>query len=361
MRVFQNIGLYAAYVARIERLWYDAPTFGAKVQALVDDRFGGVHYLKPVIERDPSLFFVAGDSVSLQKQWSKEMGMRSDVPLDEILLAQIEHHRTEIFYNLDPVRYDNKFLTRMPGCVKKTIAWRAAPSGNAHFLNHDLIVNNYPNLSAQYRALGAKTAYFHPGHDPAMDQFSSNLERPIDVLFIGGYSRHHLERATTLEAVARLANRHKVIYNLDVSRATQLAETPLGWIGPLTKLRRPKSIRQITQAPVFGLDMYRQISRAKIVINGKVDIAGPDRGNMRVWEALGCNAMLITDPGRYPGKMVPDKDFVIAGNAEETSDTIKKLLEDHNQRLAITQAGSKMIKEKFSKSIQWKLFQELCS
>ena len=361
MRVFQNIGLYAAYVAQIEHLWQGLPTFSAKIQALVDDRFGGVHYLKPVIERDPSLFFVAGDSVSLQKLWSKEMGMRSDASLEEILLAQIEHHRTDIFYNLDPVRYDNKFLTRIPGCVKKTIAWRAAPSGNANFLNHDLIVNNYPHLSAQYRAMGAKTAYFHPGHDPAMDQFGGNSERPIDVLFIGGYSRHHLERASTLEAVSRLAHRHKVVFNLDVSRATQLAETPLGWFGPLTKLRRPKSIRQITHAPVFGLDMYRQISRAKIVINGKVDIAGPDRGNMRVWEALGCGAMLITDPGRYPDKMAPNTDFVIAGNTLEISDKIEKLLECHIQRQEITRAGSKMIREKFSKSVQWKLFQELCS
>ena len=42
---------------------------------------------------------------SLQRHWAREHGMPGKPSLEAILLAQIEHHRTEVFYNLDPVRY----------------------------------------------------------------------------------------------------------------------------------------------------------------------------------------------------------------------------------------------------------------
>jgi Glycosyl transferases group 1 len=329
-------------------------------QVMVDDRFNGVHHLLPVIEADPDGFLTSGDNLRLQSQWAAEQGMKSNTPLDEILLAQIEHHRAEIFYNLDPVRYGNTFLKRLPGCVRKSIAWRAAPSGNAQFLDHDLVVNNYPTLAAQYRAQGAKTAYFFPGHDPAMDAFAANEGRPIDILFIGGYTRHHQERAAALDAVSQLADRYNVVFNLDISRATKLAETAFGLVGPLRKLRRPVAIRQVSAPPVFGTGMYRQISRSKIVINGKVDISGPDRGNMRLWETLGCNAALVTDAGNYPRGMAPGSDFAVYDSIRSLLDVIDQLLGDESKRKAVARAGYDMISSKFSKAAQWRAFQELC-
>ena len=361
MRVFQNIGLYPAYLPRIEKLWAGIPGFGAMRRVLIDDRFGGVHYLKPVIDGDTDCFFAVGDNEQLQRQWAREAGMSAKPSLEDILLAQIEAHATDVFYNLDPVRYGNAFLKRLPGCVKRTIAWRAAPSGNAQFLDHDLVVNNYPSLADQYRTQGARTAFFFPGHDPAMDAFAASDDRPIDVLFIGGYTRHHLQRAKGLEAVSRLANRYNVVFNLDVSRATSIAETPLGLVGPLKKLRRPASIRKVSDSPLFGLDMYRQIGRAKVVINGKVDIAGADRGNMRVWETLGCGAALVTDAGNYPEGMAAGRDFVVHETADQIAASVEGLLADESKRHAIANNGRHMISTKFSKDAQWQRFVELCA
>lgn len=359
MRVFQNIGLYPAYLPQMNVIWDGATDFTGMVRGLLEDRFNGVHHLKPAIYYDEACFFTSGDNQRLQGQWAKEAGLRADAPLEDILLAQIEHHRTDVLYNLDPVRYGNSFLKRLPGCVKRTIAWRAAPSGNAQFLDHDLIVNNYPSLADQYRAQGARTAFFFPGHDPAMDAFADNRHRPIDVLFIGGYSRHHLERSATLEAVSRMADKYNVVFNLDVSRATRLAESPFGWVGPLRKLRRPRSIRAISGRPVFGCDMYRQIAKAKVVINGKVDIAGPDRGNMRVWETLGCGAALVTDIGRYPAGMDKSRHFATYDSKDKLVTCIDDLLSDDSRREEVAAAGNHMIRTAYSKEIQWQAFQEL--
>ena len=361
MRVFQNIGLYPAYVPRIGKLWTAGTGFEVMRRLLIEDRFGGVHYLKPAIDGDPDCFFAVGDNEQLQRQWAGEAGMSGTPTLDDILLAQIEAHATDVFYNLDPIRYGNAFLKRLPGCVKRTIAWRAAPSGNAQFLDHDLVVNNYPSLAEQYRAKGARTALFFPGHDPAMDAFAASEDRPIDVLFIGGYTRHHLQRGKALEAVSRLVDRHNVVFNLDISRATRVAETPLGLVGPLKKLRRPASIRKVSESPLFGLDMYRQIGRAKVVINGKVDIAGADRGNMRVWETLGCGAALVTDTGNYPEGMAAGRDFVVHETADQIVASVEGLLADEGNRRVIARNGRDMISTIFSKEAQWQRFVELCA
>lgn len=337
-----------------------APDFAGKVAALVDDGFGGIHTLKPALIADPDFFYTSGDHEILQRQWAREQGVGGDPDLATILRLQIEHHRTEIFYNLDPVRYGDEFLKQLPGCVRRTIAWRAAPSGNAQFLKHDLVVNNYPSLAAEYERMGARTAFFHPGHDPKMDDYANGQDRPIDILFIGGYTRHHLERAATLETVAALAGRYNIVFNLDVSRATRLAETPAGWVGPLRRLRRPASIRAISEPPLFGRDMYAQIGRAKLVLNGKVDISGIDRGNMRLWETLGCGAALVTDDGRYPEGMSPGEDFATYSDHATLVDAIERLMTDQDRLREQAKAGRDMIRTKFNKDVQWARFQQLC-
>ncbi len=44
--------------------------------------------------------------------------MSTRASLGEILLAQVESHRTEVFYNLDPMRYGSNFIHNLPGCVR---------------------------------------------------------------------------------------------------------------------------------------------------------------------------------------------------------------------------------------------------
>lgn len=126
-RILQNIALYPRYTPRLTKIWESSISFEELRNYLIGDRFGVVHYLKKTISLCESIFFTSGDNLRIQGQWALENGMGGRLDLSDILLAQIEHHRTEIFYKLDPVRYGNAFLKRLPGCVRKTIAWRATP------------------------------------------------------------------------------------------------------------------------------------------------------------------------------------------------------------------------------------------
>jgi hypothetical protein len=176
------------------------------------------------------------------------------------------------------------------------------------------------------------------------------------VLFVGGYSRHHSIRAKILERVASLADTRKVVYCLDASRLTRLAESTLGHLLPLQKHRRPSVIAKIAKPPVFGRQFYELIGKSKIVLNGAIDMAGMDRGNMRCFEAMGCGALLLSDAGNYPEGMNAGETIVTYGSGEDCLDQIQARLTDWNDAKRIADNGRSRIADLYSKDRQWALF-----
>ena len=359
MRLFQNSGLYPAYLLKMQTLTSGLHRFAECRAAFLADRYGACHFLEPVLDGSSDAFFTNGDDAGIQKLWATEQGMSPQAELTEILLAQIEHHRTEVFYNLDPMRYSSEFVRRLPGCVKHSIAWRAAPSPGADFSAYSLVVCNFPSILKSYQDRGWRSAYLSPAHDPVMDRYATNTERPIDVLFVGGYSRHHQRRAEVLEAVASMGGEFNIVFHLDCSRLTRLAESPLGRLLPLKKHRRPKEICAVTADPVFGLDLYSAISKAKIVLNGAVDMAGEDRGNMRCFEAMGCGALMVSDAGRYPEGMIDGQTMLTYSSAQQASAAIRLAWSNINSTNEVAQRGHLLVSKKYGKDAQWNTFLSL--
>jgi hypothetical protein len=361
MRLFQNSALYPAYRARLRNLTAGCKSFASMRDVALSDRFGAPHLLQPVLDGDPSGFFTNGDDEPMQRQWAQEQGMVSSSALDDILLAQIEHHRTEVFYNMDPMRFGSPFVRQLPGCVKRAIAWRAAPSPGADFGAYDFVVCNFPSILASYERQGWRSSYFAPAHDPVMDRYAELGKRPIDILFVGGYTRHHRRRAVLLEAVAALAGPFTVAMHLDRSRLTRLAESPIGRLLPLAKHRRPTGIQRVSRAPLFGLDLYQALGQAKIVLNGAIDMAGDDRGNMRCFEAMGCGAMLLSDKGRYPEGMQDGNTLVTYDGVEDAVSKLRQYLVAPDDMARVASAGHSMVREVYSKARQWSAFIQLAS
>jgi Glycosyl transferases group 1 len=358
MRLFQNSGLYPSYLPRLNRLAANASSFEARRDVFLHDRFGAAHILKPVLDASAEAFFTNGDDEALQRQWARAQGMPGTPTLEAILLAQIEHHATEVFYNLDPVRYPSVFVSRLPGCVKTTLCWRAAPSGNADLTAYGAVLGNFPSILQSWRSKGCRAELFFPAIDPVMEEYGHG-ERPIDVAFVGGYSRHHSARGRTLERVASLAARHRIMFCLDASRLTRLAESTVGRLLPLARHRRPDAIAGIARPPMFGRDLYELFGSAKIVFNGSIDMAGNDRGNMRCFEAMGCGALLVSDAGRYPVGMQDGVTMQTYATPEQAVEAIVRALGDWPQSASIAARGRKGLRETYSKASQWAHFVDL--
>jgi len=353
MRLFQNVGLSRSF--RAHRPHNKFERFSAGIAEFFETRYGALHFLSPVMTGDPSAFLTTGDDEELQLAWAREHGFPTD-SLENILRAQIEHHRTEVFYNLDPITYGSDFVRKLPGCVRKSICWRGVPSGNPDLTGYDLVVCNFPTILAHWRQSGCKTAYFSPAHDPVMDRYAASV-RNLDLVFIGGFSRHHAKRSISLRAAASIPG-IRARYHLEDSRLTRLANH-FPFIPGLGTYRHPKEIRAVSVGPIYGRDLYQALAGAEIVLNGAVDTTGEDRGNMRCFEAAGCGALLLSDAGLYPDGFVDGETMVTYASPDQIPELIKRLLDDPARMHAIAGAGNAMVRARYSKQRQWERFQEL--
>ena len=360
MRVFQNIFAYPSYLRQLTRRLPAAggASFESRRSALIRDRYCSVHYLDTG-EDGSDVFLITDEDGAAQSAWAKEHGFKASMPSQDILLAQIEAHRSEIFYTQNPTRYGPDLLRRLPGCVRMRVAWQSPPAPAGNLRGYDLVVNNFPSSLRAYGEQGVRTAYFAPSYDPQMPGATGNDERPIDVAFVGGYTRHHRRRSAVLEAVAGLAGSRRIVFALDRSRLTRLAESRLGRLAPLASHRRPAAICAVGVDPLYGGAMYDLFAQAKIVLNGAVDAAGEDRGNMRCFEALGCGGLLLTDAGSYPEGMVDADTMQVYRGPDDARIAIEALLHEPERCRAIAARGLQMVRTRYSRAAQWRRFVDL--
>jgi len=359
MRLFQNAHAYADSFAQIRNRRKGLDAFAAQIAAFLYERLCAIHLLAPVLDHDASTFLTFGSETTLQRRWAKENGLPGSPSDDDILLAQLETHRTDVFYDLAPNLHGPRFVDRLPGCVKHKIAWYAAPGFAVDLTAYDLVVSNFPRLLEGYRQRGCRVAPFFPALDPVMDEYAKNTERPIDVVFVGTYSIQHSRRSAILEAVASECSKYNLAFHLNPSRLTRIAEYPLVRLLPLGKYQRPAAIRQISGGPVFGRDLYKQLSQSKVVLNVAIDMAGAERGNMRCFEAIGCGALLLSDAGEYPEGLLPGETFVSYESVSDVALQIRQQLDRPEMRVAIAARGHDMLATKYDKVRQWERFLNL--
>ena len=159
--------------------------------------------------------------------------------------------------------------------------------------------------------------------------------------------------------MAGLRHEHKVVFHLDRSRFNRLAESTLGRLLPLAKHRRPKGIVAVSAEPVFGRDLYAALSRAKIVLNGAVDMAGADRGNMRCFEAMGCGALMVSDQGLYPEGMSDGVTMLTYADPHQAVEEITTALITPDSLHNLVVNGNRLVQTLYSKDRQWQSFQHL--
>jgi spore maturation protein CgeB len=86
--------------------------------------------------------------------------------------------------------------------------------------------------------------------------------------------------------------------------------------------------------------MYRVLARSRITINTHIDVADGYANNLRLYEATGMGALLVTDRGRNLADLFEEGVEVIAyENAAECRDLIRYYLDRTDEASAIAAAG----------------------
>src|SRR3989304_4007370 len=200
----------------------------------------------------------------------------------------------------------------------------AAPLPPRIFLEgYDLILTSLPHFVSRINNLGVNSEYLKIGFEVSLLNEFKPTERKYDVVFIGGFTPHHSSGNEVLEEVSK---RIKIDY----------------W-GYGTEHLNPRSeIIKSYHGPSWGRNMYKILNQAKICVNRHIDIADGYANNMRLYEATGMGALLVTDNKMNITELfAPGKEIIVYDNSADLVSKIEYYLRHPREREKIAAAGQR--------------------
>jgi spore maturation protein CgeB len=265
---------------------------------------------------------VVVNCLELQSAWAREHGL-GDTSGENVLLAQLEDFRPDVVYlqNLHVLSDDTMARLRASGAlVAGQIASKPPPPERLRM--YDLLLTSFPHFVENFRALGIDAEYFRIGFDPRVLDAIGEVPVEHDVVFVGTLNgiRHRRGNATLARAARALPVR---FWGYDLR----------GW-PPWSPLRRRY------QGEAWGLDMFRVLASARVVLNRHIGAARQYANNMRLYETTGVGSLLVTDAKENLGELFDVGSEVVAyRDADDLVAQTRRLLADEDARRAIAAAG----------------------
>lgn len=243
---------------------------------------------------------------------------------ERILLAQVEEFRPDLILNQDVFHTDTRFMRRLKRPSGPILIGQVGidPPRGEDWAVYDLMVSQLPAIVKSFRALGVRSEVCHLAFEPSiLDTLPAAPAQDIDVSFVGTVSTDHKQRIALLEAIAA---RHDLKLWGNVPR-TLPASSPL---------------HRCFQGEVWGAEMYQVLRRSRVTVNSHIDMVGQEAGNMRLFEATGAGAFLLTDfKENLHTLFEPDRDVAVWRSIDDCLEAIERYLGDDHARASIAHAG----------------------
>jgi spore maturation protein CgeB len=242
--------------------------------------------------------------------------------LVEIAVEQVKATRPDVLYCQDLWFLPPQKLAELRPYVKLIVGQIASPlPPEAYLKGYDLILTSFPHFVPRLRAMGVASEYFRIGFDTRVLELLGTVEKDVDASFVGGISRHHGKALPMLEYLAR--------------------STPIEFFGyGAGSLNRSSSIVARHHGEVWGLDMYRALARSRVTLNRHINVAENNANNMRLYEATGVGALLITDRKDNLGELFEvGKEVVAYSSPEEAAELIRYYIAHPEEARVIARAG----------------------
>jgi hypothetical protein len=242
----------------------------------------------------------------------------------DILAAQIKHYKPDVLLNQAMDGVGSRFLIESKPCMRLLVGQIASPLPyNEDFRTYDLVISSLPNFVEYFRSREVPSEINRFAFEPAVLPRLKNQSPDIPVSFVGSLSPAHRTRILLLEHLC---------FNLGIHV----------WGSGVDGLPQDSSIRSRYAGTAWGMDMYQLLHASKMTMNHHIGIAGSYANNMRLFEATGVGALLVTDWKVNLHEMFePGKEVVAYRSAEECVELIRYYLEHGDEREAIASAGQR--------------------
>lgn len=326
-------------------------SYSSNLEELMNEVFVGTDFWSRAIPRDSEIEImeVVLNAEPLQRQWARENGARVDEGdwMRGILREQIRRFAPEVLFFHDQEYLDAEFQAELiRQCRPRlVVAWDGiARCDVARFSNCHLVLTNFPFVRDFYRAAGLRSEVLpYSFHRDLMERVPAR-ERIYPLSFAGSLvvrSDLHVRR---LRLVGALAKRFPLTVRATGSilqwkwseRAQRRRLRHLHW-GEAMDVHR---LGRANLGAVHGLPMYQFLGESLVAFNVHIDNARNVASNMRLFEATGMGACLLTDGGEGMSEYFePDREVVVYAGANEAVEKARWLLANPEKARAIGEAG----------------------
>jgi hypothetical protein len=313
----------------------------------------------------------------LQDAWAAEHGLD---PADQqrVILAQVREYQPDVVFLPDLYAIDREMRARMRECAGRRVAlvgWRSAPTPDfGVFTDLDLILTAAPDFVPRLRQAGARPAYLPLSFERAMVDLGLPYgQRDIAFSFCGTVSRPNAAHGRRHGAIEQLLERtplqvwglmeekrlmaprlvYKAVYQANtllramrmperVRRALPVVRYGVSWTDDPTLPSIRERLPERFQPPVIGVGYFQVLGRSQLTFNYHIDVAERIAGNLRLYEATGMGACLVTDwKENLPDLFEPDREVVCYRSIAECVDKVTYLLNHPEESERIAAAGQR--------------------
>jgi hypothetical protein len=332
-----RIALMADYYPAYLRAFHSAHDltgagFAEHQRTLLDDYFGAfVSYRSwfNAIGHTCELFLP--NAFELQQKWLDERGIavRADpTTKKDVLLRQLEEFQPDVLFAGSQFEYFGDFFRRALAHVRRVVVWVACPHPSDLDLSHvSCVVSSVPAFVDGFRARGVRSEGLAAAFDEQVARRLAAERDDLDVTFVGGmHRRSHRFRVDCIRGL--LGSGLPVeVWGYGLALHERLFQTKLA---------------RAMHGEAWGMEMYRILARSKIALNFHIDVARQASfvGNMRMYEATGCGALLLTDtaPG-VEALFQPGVEIETYRSPGELAEKIRWYLARPAEREAIARRG----------------------
>jgi len=294
-----------------------------------------------------------------QRKWAEEAGITYEDSewMTQILIEQIRHAKPEILFANDYVFLNNKIIKEIRETVpsiKLVLGWDGIGLCDVErFVECDVMISCGQQFVDFYESKGKRAVLFQFGFEKTLLNELNTERKLYDVSFAGSLtlrSGGHHQRLKMLGKVARNFNVDFWLSSFDNSKPYLIKNI-------LRKIRDAEfsdatdiiKLWSVNKGNVYGLEMYQVLADSVMTLNSHIDTATMGAGNIRLWEATGVGACLITDwKPNLKDIFIPDEEVVTYASPEECVEKIKYLRSHPEKCKAIAAAGQKRTLTEYS-------------
>ena len=334
--------LYPGYIADFERRHPEAAglSFADHQAALYRDAFAWSDYfVRHLKTRGHAGLHLVANYALLQGKWAREQGFTpaANQSAFSIVQAQLRAVRPDVLFVEDCFTFSApkiRALREASANIRAVACYHGVESDPTMIVPRDaLLLTCAMGLVEDWGALGFRTALLRHAFEPTVLDELPQSDGRAAVSFVGSCSPFvHPVRHEWLEAIADAVPELEVWTDSFNVRGRALARVTLASLAR-GRARRvwghfTSSVSRHNRGAVYGKPMLAKLRDSLVTLNQHIGLSRPAAGNMRLFEATGAGACLVTDAkSDHAEVFTPDSEVVTYGSTAECIEKVRWLIE----------------------------------